>query len=85
MATAREGSLGDDCARHESGRRIRSDNDIIKLPGGDRIHVKVGTQDSGGALFKAEQPIERRGSGPPSTTHENKTSGSKLQRLAAFL
>jgi quercetin dioxygenase-like cupin family protein len=40
-------------------------NDIITLPGGDRIHVKVGSQDSGGALFMTEQPIERRGTGPP--------------------
>jgi hypothetical protein len=40
-------------------------NDIIKLPGGDRLHVKVATQDSGGALFMTEQPIDRRGSGPP--------------------
>ena len=45
-------------------------NDIIKLPGGDRIHVKVATQDSGGALFMTEQPIERRGSGPPKHYHE---------------
>jgi hypothetical protein len=43
-------------------------NDIITLPGGDRIHVKVATQDSGGALFMTEQPIERRGSGPPAPT-----------------
>ena len=35
-------------------------NDIITLPGGDRIHVKVATQDSGGALFMTEQPIERQ-------------------------
>src|SRR5918993_815121 len=40
-------------------------NDIIKLPGGDSVHVKVSTQDSGGALFMTEQPIDRRGSGPP--------------------
>ena len=45
-------------------------NDIIKLPGGDLIHVKVATQDSGGALFMTEQPIERRGSGPPRHYHE---------------
>jgi quercetin dioxygenase-like cupin family protein len=46
------------------------DGDIIKLPGGDRVHVKVATQDSGGALFMTEQPIERRGSGPPKHYHE---------------
>ena len=34
------------------------------------IHVKVSTQDSGGALFMTEQPIERRGSGPPKHYHE---------------
>ena len=45
-------------------------NDIITLPGGDRIHVKVATQDSGGTLFMTEQPIERRGSGPPRHYHE---------------
>ena len=45
-------------------------NDIIKLPGGDRIYVKVATQDSGGTLFMTEQPIERRGSGPPKHYHE---------------
>jgi hypothetical protein len=51
-------------------------NDIIKLPAGDLIHVKVATQDSGGTLFMTEQPIERRGSGPPKHYHQNKTSGS---------
>jgi len=45
-------------------------NDIIKLPGGDALHVKVSTQDSGGALFMTEQPIDRRGSGPPRHYHE---------------
>jgi quercetin dioxygenase-like cupin family protein len=45
-------------------------NEVIKLPGGDLIHVKVSTQDSGGALFMTEQPIERRGSGPPKHYHE---------------
>ena len=45
-------------------------DDIIKLPGGDRIHVKVATQESGGAMFMTEQPIERRGSGPPKHYHE---------------
>lgn len=45
-------------------------NDVIKLPGGDLIYVKVATQDSGGALFMTEQPIERRGVGPPRHYHE---------------
>jgi quercetin dioxygenase-like cupin family protein len=45
-------------------------NDIIKLPGGDLIHVKVATEESGGTLFMTEQPIERRGSGPPKHYHE---------------
>ena len=45
-------------------------NDIIKLPGGDRLHVKVATVDSDGALFMTEQPIDRRGSGPPRHYHE---------------
>jgi quercetin dioxygenase-like cupin family protein len=46
-------------------------NDIIQLPGGDRVHVKVSTHDSGGALFMTEQPNERRGSGPPKHYHED--------------
>ena len=50
----------------ESGRA----GDIIKLPGGDLIHVKVSTQDSGGTLFMTEQPITRRGLGPPKHYHE---------------
>ena len=45
-------------------------DDIIRLPGGDRIHVKVATQESGGAMFMTEQPIDRRGSGPPKHYHE---------------
>lgn len=45
-------------------------NDVITLPGGDLIHVKVSTQDSSGALFMTEQPISRRGSGPPKHYHE---------------
>jgi len=57
---------------HDAGEAAgsRRANDIITLPGGDRIHVKVATQDSGGALFMTEQPIERRGSGPPRHYHE---------------
>jgi hypothetical protein len=57
-------------------------NDIIKLPGGDRIHVKVSTQDSGGALFMTEQPIERRGSGPPKHYHEERFSSRTPTRAA---
>lgn len=45
-------------------------NNVIKLPGGDLLYVKVATQDSGGALFMTEQPIERRGVGPPKHYHE---------------
>jgi quercetin dioxygenase-like cupin family protein len=45
-------------------------SDVITLPGGDRIHVKVSTQDSGGSVFMTEQPIERRGFGPPRHYHE---------------
>ncbi len=45
-------------------------DDVITLPGGDLVHVKVATQDTGGALFMTEQPIERRGSGPPKHYHE---------------
>ena len=46
-------------------------DDVIKLPGGDLVYVKVATADTGGALFMTEQPIERRGSGPPKHYHED--------------
>jgi len=45
-------------------------DDVIKLPGGDLVYVKVASADTGGALFMTEQPIERRGSGPPKHYHE---------------
>jgi hypothetical protein len=45
-------------------------NSVIKLPGGDLVYVKVATRDSGGALFVTEQPIARRGVGPPKHYHE---------------
>ena len=44
---------------------------VIKLPGGDLLYVKVATADTGGAMFMTEQPIERRGLGPPKHYHEN--------------
>lgn len=50
--------------------RAGRSNEVITLPGGDLIYVKVATQDSGGALFMTEQPIARRGSGPPKHYHE---------------
>jgi quercetin dioxygenase-like cupin family protein len=46
-------------------------NDVLKLPGGDLLYVKVATKDTGGAFFMTEQPIERRGVGPPKHYHEN--------------
>jgi quercetin dioxygenase-like cupin family protein len=71
-------------------------SDRIRLPGGDIIHVKVSTQDSGGSLFMTEQPIDRRGSGPPKHYHEEQDEwfyclsgeyvveiGEKRMRLAA--
>jgi hypothetical protein len=45
-------------------------NNVIKLPGGDLVYMRVASQDSGGALFMTEQPIERRGVGPPKHYHE---------------
>jgi quercetin dioxygenase-like cupin family protein len=45
-------------------------NNVIKLPGGDLVYVKVATRDSEGALFITEQPIARRGVGPPKHYHE---------------
>jgi hypothetical protein len=50
---------------HDAAAGSRRANDIITLTDDDRIHVNVATQDSGGALFMTEQPIERRGAGPP--------------------
>src|SRR4051812_44740311 len=38
---------------------------VLKLPGGDLLYLKIATQDTGGTLFLTEQPITRRGSGPP--------------------
>lgn len=46
-------------------------NEVLKLPGGDLLYVKVATEDTGGALFMSEQPTERRGFGPPKHYHEN--------------
>jgi mannose-6-phosphate isomerase-like protein (cupin superfamily) len=46
-------------------------NHVTKLPGGDLLYVKVATQDTGGALFLTEQPIDRRGFGPPKHYHED--------------
>jgi quercetin dioxygenase-like cupin family protein len=45
-------------------------NNVIKLPRGDLVYVKVATRDSEGALFVTEQPIARRGIGPPKHYHE---------------
>ena len=46
------------------------DNEVIRLPGGDLLFVRVSTGDSQGALFMTEQPIARRGVGPPKHYHE---------------
>ncbi|MEO8662742.1 MAG: cupin domain-containing protein [Bryobacteraceae bacterium] len=45
-------------------------HEVIKLPGGDLVYVKVATRDSGGAVLITEQPITRRGTGPPKHYHE---------------
>jgi quercetin dioxygenase-like cupin family protein len=45
-------------------------DDVRKLPGGDLLYVKVATQDTNGAFYMTEQPIARRGSGPPKHYHE---------------
>ena len=44
--------------------------DVRRLPGGDLLYVKVATQDTNGAFYMTEQPIDRRGSGPPKHYHE---------------
>jgi quercetin dioxygenase-like cupin family protein len=46
-------------------------NHVTKLPGGDLLYVKVATQDSGGAFFMTEQPIDRTRTGPPKHYHED--------------
>jgi quercetin dioxygenase-like cupin family protein len=46
-------------------------SEVIKLPGGDLLYIKVATADTGGAMFMTEQPIARRGFGPPKHYHEN--------------
>ena len=45
-------------------------NEVIRLPGGDPLFIRVSTQDSSGAFFMTEQPIARRGVGPPKHYHE---------------
>jgi quercetin dioxygenase-like cupin family protein len=45
--------------------------EVITLPGGDPVYVKVSTQETGGALFVTEQPAGPRGSGPPKHYHED--------------
>ena len=44
--------------------------EVVRLPGGDTLFVRVGTGDSQGAFFMTEQPIARRGVGPPKHYHE---------------
>jgi quercetin dioxygenase-like cupin family protein len=44
---------------------------VKKLPGGDLLYVKVAAAETGGALFMTEQPISRRGVGPPKHYHED--------------
>lgn len=46
-------------------------NDVRKLPGGDLLYVKVAGRETGGSLFISEQPIDRRGFGPPKHYHED--------------
>ncbi len=46
-------------------------NDVRKLPGGDLLYVKVAGSETGGSLFISEQPIDRRGFGPPKHYHED--------------
>jgi mannose-6-phosphate isomerase-like protein (cupin superfamily) len=45
-------------------------DDVTRLPGGDLLYVKVSTQDTNGAFYMTEQPIDRRGFGPPKHYHE---------------
>jgi hypothetical protein len=50
-------------------------NEVLRLPGGDLLYVKVATGDTGGALFMTEQPIERRDRVHRSTITRTKMSG----------
>jgi uncharacterized cupin superfamily protein len=45
-------------------------NEVIRLPGGNPLFVRVSTADSQGAFFMTEQPIAQRGVGPPKHYHE---------------
>ena len=45
--------------------------EVIKLPGGDPVYVKVSSEETRGALFITEQPAGPRGSGPPKHYHED--------------
>jgi quercetin dioxygenase-like cupin family protein len=42
----------------------------LMLPGGNPLFIRVTTEDSQGAFFMSEQPISRRGMGPPKHYHE---------------
>jgi hypothetical protein len=55
-------------------------NEVLKLPAGDLLFIKLATDDTGGALFITEQPIERRGSGPPKHYHENEDEWLSIPR-----
>ena len=44
---------------------------VITLPGGSPVYVKVSSQETSGALFITEQPAGPRGSGPPKHYHED--------------
>jgi mannose-6-phosphate isomerase-like protein (cupin superfamily) len=46
-------------------------NEVVKLPGGNSLYVKVATAETDGAMFMAEQPNGPRGAGPPKHYHEN--------------
>ena len=46
-------------------------NEVVKLPGGNLLYVKVAAEETDGAVFMAEQPNGPRGVGPPTHYHEN--------------
>jgi len=52
-------------------------NEVLKLPAGDLLFIKLATDDTGGALFITEQPIERR----RSTITKTRTSGYRSRVL----
>jgi quercetin dioxygenase-like cupin family protein len=68
MLSSQTGAPGSPVAKIAAG--AGRGGEVIKLPGGDLVYIKVTGADTGGGLFLTEQPIDRRGTGPPKHYHE---------------